>query len=468
MGVPYGTLLSNIVDPNFHKKLRMLLGSFENASVHHSEHLGIKQSALRITHDCRLMALIDGGSVWSERAGRLLLLPESSIHLTFSDRDLRPDTAEIWLVYARDRVPYHTALARASSLRGAVRHDAWRPFQDPFAVTVDARALDDWGLQQELVSLPAKSYVEFELRWVAGLGLRREAHPLFGAPPGSDPPGERRCLFLVPEDFDAQLYADLENALSASSGGLLDACLRSSAAHQVDSLAELWSTLHEAAFIVADITAHDPMVFYGLGLAHGAGLHTILMMRSGTPVPFDINRSIPIEYDELRADLREMPGALNQAFAAVNAMRTRPSRWRTLPTPQFLRDPRLAFVLMPFTRPWSERVWTQLIRPAFEGSRFRCQRADEWNAPEVLKDIWEGICSAEVIVADLTDRNPNVLYELGLVHSVRQDFVLLAQGLQHVPSSLRRYRIQLYDAESDFTRLERERLIAASRQFRAR
>jgi len=40
-------------------------------------------------------------------------------------------------------------------------------------------------------------------------------------------------------------------------------------------------------------------------------------------------------------------------------------------------------------------------------------RADEIFAPtEIIQDIWAAINKAKVIVAELTTRNPNVMYEL--------------------------------------------------------
>jgi hypothetical protein len=66
-----------------------------------------------------------------------------------------------------------------------------------------------------------------------------------------------------------------------------------------------------------------------------------------------------------------------------------------------------------------------------------------------MEDIWKGILSAEVIIADLTNRNVNVFYELGISHTVGKKFILLTQKLSDIPFDLNRYRIIEYSDNAD-------------------
>jgi hypothetical protein len=50
-----------------------------------------------------------------------------------------------------------------------------------------------------------------------------------------------------------------------------------------------------------------------------------------------------------------------------------------------------------------------------------------------------------VVIADMTDRNPNVFYELGVRHALRNATVLVAQDLQDVPFDLRHFAAIQYD-----------------------
>lgn len=92
-------------------------------------------------------------------------------------------------------------------------------------------------------------------------------------------------------------------------------------------------------------------------------------------------------------------------------------------------DSGLCFVIMPFD-PKFLPTW-EAIRSVVEGPPFNmlCRRADDVSIPgNIVSGILERIWRARIVVADLTDRNPNVFYELGLAHSVKPatDVILLS------------------------------------------
>jgi len=114
----------------------------------------------------------------------------------------------------------------------------------------------------------------------------------------------------------------------------------------------------------------------------------------------------------------------------------------------FALEDNLVFVLMPFTAPWSGRVW-KLITEVCGSIGLRAQRADDLFGSDVMEDVWQGICQARVVVADLTTRNPNVFYELGVAHTYGKRFVLLTQNLADVPFDLKRFRCIVYQDNVD-------------------
>jgi len=96
---------------------------------------------------------------------------------------------------------------------------------------------------------------------------------------------------------------------------------------------------------------------------------------------------------------------------------------------QYKVDVRLAFVLMPFTDSLTE-IYQTLIKPTVENPRFGlvCRRADDIKSNRaIIQDIWKSICEARVIIADMTNLNPNVMYELGIAHTLGKETILLYQ-----------------------------------------
>lgn len=120
-------------------------------------------------------------------------------------------------------------------------------------------------------------------------------------------------------------------------------------------------------------------------------------------------------------------------------------------------DPKKVFVLMPFSEDWSQRVWLRLLRPTIEGLGFSAMRADDMFGRDIMEDIWRGILTSKVVVADITARNANVFYELGIAHTLGKPVILLTQCVEDIPFDLNRYRHIVYQDNIDgFDQLARK------------
>jgi len=103
------------------------------------------------------------------------------------------------------------------------------------------------------------------------------------------------------------------------------------------------------------------------------------------------------------------------------------------------------FVIMPFRRDQSlQEVYELAIKPAVVLAGFRCIRADEiTDAGLILEHIVKTAYEADVVIADITGNNANVLYELGLAHGFAKTVVVLSQD-DEAPFDLKAYRIVSY------------------------
>lgn len=95
-------------------------------------------------------------------------------------------------------------------------------------------------------------------------------------------------------------------------------------------------------------------------------------------------------------------------------------------------DPKLCFVLMPFKESWSDEIYN-LIKTTIESLGLQCLRADNLDGPIIIEDIWTKINQAGFIIADLTNKNPNVMYEVGIAHTVGRPTILLTQNIEGIP-----------------------------------
>ena len=108
-------------------------------------------------------------------------------------------------------------------------------------------------------------------------------------------------------------------------------------------------------------------------------------------------------------------------------------------------DENLCFVLMPFI-PEMDELYKKTIKPTIEELGMECIRADEiYRVGSIIDQIWSYIQVAGIIIADLTNRNPNVLYELGLAHASDKKVILLTQSIEDIPFDLRHLRCIDYD-----------------------
>lgn len=110
----------------------------------------------------------------------------------------------------------------------------------------------------------------------------------------------------------------------------------------------------------------------------------------------------------------------------------------------FLVDEDLCFVLLPFRDPFI-RIYNDHIKPVMVEMGLRVMKSDDiFTTTEIVEDIWGLINKAKIIVADVTGRNGNVFYELGIAHTIGKPVIILTQEEEDVPFDLRHLRYFKY------------------------
>ncbi len=107
------------------------------------------------------------------------------------------------------------------------------------------------------------------------------------------------------------------------------------------------------------------------------------------------------------------------------------------------------FILMPFSREFDE-IYAE-VKSALSEIGFGCNRSDDLyhNSP-IMTTIVSEIISSHFIIADLTGKNPNVFYEVGIAHCFRDvpSVILISQDMASVPFDLRHLPVIVYSSEN--------------------
>ena len=90
------------------------------------------------------------------------------------------------------------------------------------------------------------------------------------------------------------------------------------------------------------------------------------------------------------------------------------------------------------------------IQAACKTNCLRCERADNvWDHSTIIQDIFNLIFKSRIVIVDFTQRNPNVLFETGIAHTLGRTVVPISQSKADIPFDLAHHRFQLYLANTE-------------------
>jgi len=105
-----------------------------------------------------------------------------------------------------------------------------------------------------------------------------------------------------------------------------------------------------------------------------------------------------------------------------------------------MAERKTCFVIAPIgepeseTRKRSDQILKHVIRPAAQECGYDTKRADEISEPGIItSQVIQLIVNAPLVIADLTDRNPNVFYELAIRHALKKPLVQIIRKGEALP-----------------------------------
>lgn len=111
-------------------------------------------------------------------------------------------------------------------------------------------------------------------------------------------------------------------------------------------------------------------------------------------------------------------------------------------------EPDLVALMMPFAAEFNPVH--QAVKTAASETGLRCLRVDDiWEDSVTIQDVFSLILRARAVVVDFTGRNPNVMYETGIAHTLGKLVVPLSQSTEDVPFDIAHHRVLKYYANDE-------------------
>jgi hypothetical protein len=155
-----------------------------------------------------------------------------------------------------------------------------------------------------------------------------------------------------------------------------------------------------------------------------------------------IDKAVMVAYRGYTQDAQSVAKAANIELRSFQdlELRVRPETFgprvvTRVPVRPGLPDefPKLAFVAMPFAE-GLEDTYLYGIRGACDNAGLQCKRADEiQHGGSIIEEVLDHIKRARVIIAELSDHNPNVFYEVGWAHALNRTTVLVSRKGTSLP-----------------------------------
>ena len=103
------------------------------------------------------------------------------------------------------------------------------------------------------------------------------------------------------------------------------------------------------------------------------------------------------------------------------------------------------FVIMPFGG-FFDSYYREIYHPAISAAGLKPVRGDDiFSSGSIVEQIWQSTQDADILLADMTGRNPNVFYELGLAHAISKPVILISDNVEDIPFDIRSLRVIKYD-----------------------
>jgi hypothetical protein len=136
----------------------------------------------------------------------------------------------------------------------------------------------------------------------------------------------------------------------------------------------------------------------------------------------------------------------NQTIESMDGqIKVKPIWGEPLRRSQFASD---IFMIMPFREPYNS-IYETLIRPMAEELNLTIKRGDDFTSTQgsIIQEVWSALNACRIVIAETSEVNANVYYELGIAHTLGKPVLLMSQvrTIQDLPFDIRHLRFVGYE-----------------------
>lgn len=113
------------------------------------------------------------------------------------------------------------------------------------------------------------------------------------------------------------------------------------------------------------------------------------------------------------------------------------------------------FLIAPLGSPNSEIrkrtdiLWNHVVVPTCENTNYSPLRSDfQISTGNITQEIVKLLFEVDLVIADISNVNPNVMYELGVRHVVNKPTIVMASEGQNIPFDIASYRTIFYKLDT--------------------
>jgi nucleoside 2-deoxyribosyltransferase len=157
---------------------------------------------------------------------------------------------------------------------------------------------------------------------------------------------------------------------------------------------------------------------------------------------YQYSTSSVMRAQELEQRLQDLEGQVKTAAEEAATIETGPEA--DVVTLESLNAKRVLFAIMPFAREFDD-VWTGGIKRAATGTGLTPIRIDMiTQSSEITDDIVAVIKAAEIVVVDVTNNNPNVMFEFGFALARQKRHAVISQSTEFLTFDIKNVRSIIY------------------------